>query len=132
MDAGTLFVSRSQELDEPACAEYFKQQHQVCKEGIMMWEFPFVFSPYFPLGRVVIAEQADDVIKERHEILQSLQRHALGDWGDIHKNDIGLNEEALVQGGRLLSVYYTSSGTRFWIITEADRSATTVLLPEEY
>jgi len=98
----------------------------------MMWEFPFVFQPLFPLGRVVIAEQADDVIKERHEILQCLQRHALGDWGDIHKNDIGLNEEALVYGSRLLSVYYTSSGTRFWIITEADRSATTVLLPEEY
>ncbi len=69
MDAGTLFVSRSQELDEPACAKYFKQQHQVCKEGIMMWEFPLVFASLFPLGRVVIGREADDVIKERHEIL---------------------------------------------------------------
>ncbi len=131
MDAGTLFVSRSQELDEPACAEYFKQQHPVYKEGIMKDEAPIDGTPKFGLGRVVVTPGVIEKLRPT-EVFHSLWRHAFGDWGDIHKEDIGLNEEALLHGGRLLSVYYSDAGIRFWIITEADRSATTVLLPEEY
>jgi hypothetical protein len=65
-------------------------------------------------------------------ILPYVQRHGARDWGDVDAADAAMNESALGTGGRLLSAYTLSSGRRLWIITEADRSATTVLLPEEY
>lgn len=66
------------------------------------------------------------------EMLAALLRHAHGDWGDVCDEDRDSNEEALVCQFRLLSVYHTSDKTKFWIITEHDRSCTTILLPEEY
>lgn len=60
-----------------------------------------------------------------------LGRHAAGDWGDVDADDRATNRRALLTGARLLSAYQTPAG-RVWIITEADRSATTVLLPSEY
>lgn len=62
----------------------------------------------------------------------ALNRHVRGDWGDVCEEDWKANDWALRNGERLLSVYHAVNGTKFWIITEADRSATTVLLPEEY
>lgn len=59
-------------------------------------------------------------------------RHWAGDWGEISPEDRGLNEDALRDGARLLSVYHLQGGGRVWIITEADRHATTLLLPQEY
>lgn len=61
-----------------------------------------------------------------------LLRHVTGDWGELDAHDKQANEHALQHGSRLLSAYLTSHGVKFWIITEADRSATTLLLPEEY
>lgn len=61
-----------------------------------------------------------------------LARHAQGDWGDVCSEDAQANETALREGGRLLSAYKLPDGERIWILTEADRSATTVLLPAEY
>jgi hypothetical protein len=61
-----------------------------------------------------------------------LVRHIAGDWGDVDEHDRCENELSLIYGFRLLSAYTLTSGTKIWIITEADRSATTVLLPEEY
>lgn len=61
-----------------------------------------------------------------------LDRHIRGDWGDVDDDDRQANEDALVYGLRLLSSYKTSAGVKLWVITEADRSATTILLPEEY
>ena len=61
-----------------------------------------------------------------------LARHIAGDWGDVDEHDRRENELSLTHGFRLLSAYTLNSGTKIWIITEADRSATTVLLPEEY
>ena len=67
------------------------------------------------------------------DIAGALYRHQHGDWGEVGKADWQANERALKQGGRLLSVYKTAgNGTKFWIITERDRSLTTVLLPEDY
>jgi hypothetical protein len=69
------------------------------------------------------------------EPAELLARHLSGDWGDIHPDDRGLNEQALRHGDRLLSVYgedKTDEDSRIWIITEADRSATTILRPEDY
>jgi hypothetical protein len=61
-----------------------------------------------------------------------LVRHVAGDWGEVNAEDWRANEESLLHELRLLSVYTMSNGTKFWIITEADRSATTFLLPDEY
>jgi hypothetical protein len=61
-----------------------------------------------------------------------LVRHVAGDWGDVDENDRRENELSLVHGFRLLSAYSLNSGTKIWVITEADRSVTTLLLPEEY
>jgi hypothetical protein len=61
-----------------------------------------------------------------------LARHQIGDWGDIHPDDKGLNEQALRDGARIFSVYITSKGAKLWVITEADRASTCILLPQEY
>ncbi len=85
----------------------------------------------FALGRTVITRGALDAL-EGEDVLAGIARHASGDWGDVCPEDKQANDDALKVGARLLSAYHTDSGQKFWIITEADRSATTVLLPEEY
>ncbi len=69
---------------------------------------------------------------ELEEVRQALSRHVQGDWGDVCEDDRQANDFALGKFLRLFSVYHTNAGRKFWVITEADRSATTVLLPEEY
>jgi len=68
----------------------------------------------------------------RDDIITALDRHGNGDWGDLCDEDREANEDALQNGGRLFSVYHDCKGVKFWIITESDRSATTVLLPDDY
>ena len=85
----------------------------------------------FPLGRVVITTNAARYLTP-NEILTALRRHGLGDWGDTYPKDEGQNNLALQNGDRLFSVYHSGSGQTFWVITESDRSATTVLLPDDY
>ena len=65
-------------------------------------------------------------------LLQLLERHLRGDWGDTCKNDRIANERAICNGDRIVSWYQLSGKTRVLIITEADRSATTIMLSEEY
>ncbi len=85
----------------------------------------------FDLGRLVATPNA--LAQVSHEqILASLSRHVRGDWGDCCPDDKAANDAALLDGTRLFSVYHTANLTKFWIITEADRSVTTVLLPEDY
>ena len=85
----------------------------------------------FAPGRIVITRGALDAL-DGNDVHACIARHAGGDWGDVCPEDKQANEDALKVGARLLSAYHTDSGRKFWIITEADRSATTVLLPEEY
>ncbi|APO48549.1 hypothetical protein BSK63_16955 [Paenibacillus odorifer] len=85
----------------------------------------------FRLGRIVGTPGCLQAVDER-EILLALRWHVAGNWGDISEEDKAANEEALKNGGRLLSAYRAHEGVRFWVITEADRSTTTLLLPEEY
>jgi hypothetical protein len=66
------------------------------------------------------------------EIIRALARHQAGDWGELDEHDREANDAALLYGGRLLSAYRSQAGEKFWIITEADRKVTTVLLPEDY
>ena len=87
--------------------------------------------PKFPLGRVVATPGVLEDI-DREEIQVALSRHVRGDWGELCSDDLQANEDALVQGARLLSKYRGNGGVVFWIITEWDRSVTTVLLPSEY
>ena len=85
----------------------------------------------FPLGQLLATRGVIAAI-EKEEVLLALRRHARGDWGDVCAADRSENELSLREGFRLLSVYHTEKGQKFWVITEADRSATTVLLPDEY
>lgn len=85
----------------------------------------------FSLGQIVATPGALNVLSQK-EIFKALSRHQNGDWGDLCEEDKKANDEAVEQGFRILSAYKTKDGTKFWIITEADRSATTILLPEEY
>jgi hypothetical protein len=87
--------------------------------------------PKFPFGRIVATPNALNQIPNP-EILNALSRHVRGDWGTLDKQDWNANEQALMHGGRLFSIYVSSQNIKFWIITENDRSATTVLLPEDY
>lgn len=85
----------------------------------------------FPLGRLVATPNALESIPN-DEILVALRRHLVGDWGQMTVHDWEANELALTDGSRLFSVYRTRTGLKFWIITEADRASTTVLLPQDY
>jgi hypothetical protein len=86
--------------------------------------------PVVDLGMMLVTP---GVLHELDEawVAELLARHQGGDWGDVGAEDWRLNDQALKNGGRLFSAYDTEAG-RVWIITEADRSATTVLLPAEY
>ena len=88
-------------------------------------------NPRFNPGRVMITRNAKDVLPYS-EVNEAINRHLHGDWGDVCGPDKRVNDDALKNGGRLLSVYHTKDDVRFWIITEADYSATTVLLPSDY
>ena len=92
-----------------------------------------LIKPRFPLGRVLATPGALDALKQADQTpLQFLARHQVGDWGEVCPEDARENELSLQHGFRLLSAYTLSTGHKLWIITEADRSATTLLLPEEY
>ncbi len=85
----------------------------------------------FNLGLVVSTRGALATL-DPSDVLTALSRHSRGDWGDVGGGDWSENDMAIEQGERILSSYRDQNGTKFWIITERDRSATTVLLPDEY
>jgi hypothetical protein len=88
-------------------------------------------NPKFPLGRTVITQNARSVLSDE-DVLAGLVAHAAGDWGDLDAEDCAANERALLDGSRLVSVYRSAADVKFYVITEWDRSITTVLLPEDY
>ena len=84
-------------------------------------------------GHIVATPGAIAALEESGELpFQYLNRHIHGDWGEVDEHDRRENELSLQHGFRLLSAYTLKNGTRIWIITEADRSSTCILLPEEY
>ncbi len=85
----------------------------------------------FSIGQIVATPGVLKILSQQ-QIATALQRHARGDWGDVGPDDGHENDRALKEEGRLLSAYHADDGTKFWIITEWDRSATTILLPDEY
>ena len=90
----------------------------------------------FPMGRLVTTAGVNDRASSDEAfarfVRKSLQRHEQGDWGDLSAEDKRENEFSLKKGFRLLSAYENGSQPKIWIITEADRSVTTVLFPDEY
>jgi hypothetical protein len=87
----------------------------------------------FPLGQIVATPAGLIALAEAGQTPQEfISRHEMGDWGDLDEEDRRENERSLEDGCRLLSAYHLRDGTKIWIITEADRSATTLLLPSEY
>jgi len=89
--------------------------------------------PAFELGQIVATPGALAALKKAgQQPGEFLTRHINRDWGDLDEEDRKENEYSLEHGFRLLSAYKTNAGDRLWIITEADRSVTTLLLPEEY
>jgi hypothetical protein len=87
----------------------------------------------FSTGQIAATPGAIEALTQADQgILDFLLRHVTGDWGEVCKEDAEENELSLREGFRLLSAYRTRLGVRLWIITEADRSVTTLLLPEEY
>ncbi len=87
----------------------------------------------FSLGRIIATDPALNAIQNAGQEPEFfLKRHVQGDWGMLDAHDKQLNDDALRDGERILSVYQTLKAERIWIVTEADRSTTTIFLPDEY
>jgi hypothetical protein len=87
----------------------------------------------FPPGRLLATPAALRACERAHVVPWAyLQQHLTGDWGVVDAEDKAANDRALRDGDRLLSAYVLPTGVRIWIITEWDRSATTILLPSDY
>jgi len=96
----------------------------------------FVVNPTFPLGQLVMTRGVNDLVADDEAfakfITESLNRHVKGDWENLTDEDKQENKLSLKAGYRLLSAYESGELPKIWIITEADRSATTILFPDEY
>jgi hypothetical protein len=89
--------------------------------------------PLFPLGQIVATRGALEALDEADQTPEEfITRHVTGDWGILPKEDIQENEFSLKHGLRIFSSYELRTGTKLWLITEADRSVSTLLLPSEY
>lgn len=87
----------------------------------------------FPLGQVVCTPGALEALERSGQTPDFfLDQHASGNWGIVDEEDWALNGQALKDGSRILSAYVTLRGDKLWVITEADRSSTCCLRPEEY
>ena len=89
--------------------------------------------PLFSLGQVVATPGALEALEKAGQAPSDfLDRHVRGDWGDVCQEDAEANEQSLKDGTRLLSSYRTKLNVKLWIISEADRSSSTILLPSDY
>jgi hypothetical protein len=90
-------------------------------------------TPKFRTGQVVATPGALEALEEAGQTVNDfLDRHLQGNWGELSDEDWRANDQALQDNSRLLSAYTTATGEKIWVITEWDRSYTTLLLPEEY
>jgi hypothetical protein len=92
-----------------------------------------MMTPKFELGKIVLTPGALEALSRAGQDAEFfLEKHAQGDWGDVAPDDQAENERALLEGGRLVSLFMTLTGDALLLITEADRSLTTVMTPDEY
>lgn len=91
----------------------------------------FDAGPKFALGEIILTPGAASKLLP-DDVADAVSRHARGDWGELDLADRELNDQRLTNGGPIASIYTASNGLKFYVLTEADRTTTTVLLPEEY
>jgi hypothetical protein len=92
-----------------------------------------MIKPLFSLGKLLITPGAMELLEKNNQSpSEFLDRHIIGDWGDLCKEDGMMNDYAVNHDERILSAYTLKNSEKIWIITEADRSATTILKPDEY
>ncbi len=92
-----------------------------------------VVSAKFELGQIVMTPGAAEAfVNNGQQPLEFIKRHVMGDWGEVDNEDKAANDWAVISGRRILSAYTLKDGTKFWIISEASRDYTTLLLPEDY
>jgi len=85
------------------------------------------------LGKIFLTPRATEALENSaQDPKEFIDRHKQGDWGDVNAFDRERNDEAVANDLRVLSVYLTKADDKIWIITEANRSVTTILLPHEY
>ena len=84
-----------------------------------------------PMGRTVVSANASNILSDA-DINTALHRHRRGDWGEVGQSDWKTNDDAIKHGERVLLAYTSTDNEKFWIITERDRSYTTVLMPSDY
>ena len=114
-------------------AKYKNRSNYPRRGEIMERPKPHEASTRLSLGQLVATPGALDALKEAGvEPARLLARHQQGDWGDLGTEDKHLNDAAVKEGDRILSAYILPTGVKVWIITEWDRSVTTLLLPNEY
>ena len=102
--------------------------------GVAIWLYLRMFKMLFELGRVIATPDALGALQENNTNMSELLiRHVGGDWGNLSDEDRLENEQSVKNGWRILSSYpLNNTGDKIWIITEADRSSTCLLLPKEY
>lgn len=92
-----------------------------------------VVSAKFELGQIVMTPGAAEAfVNNGQQPLEFIKRHVMGDWGEVDNEGKAANDWAVISGRRILSAYTLKDGTKFWIISEASRDYTTLLLPEDY
>ena len=121
-----MHLAHNENIDFDECMGAAIEGYHEDLDGGNSYEIVELFKP----GRLVCTPGASEVFTSL-EIGQFIERHLRGDWGDLDQEDKFSNERAVRDGSRLLSAYETDDD-RVYVITEADRSVTTVLLPEEY
>jgi len=93
----------------------------------------FPEEPLFSIGKLYMTPGGLEALEDaKADIQRLLMRHVSGDWSEMVEEDQRANHEAVLEGGRVFSSFRLANGVKVWIITEADRSYTTILLPEEY
>jgi len=96
----------------------------------------FVVNPTFPLGQLVMTRGVNGLVADDEAfakfVTKSLSRHVKGDWGELSDEDREENDLSIKEGFRILSAYESGELPKIWIITERDRSVTTILFPDEY
>lgn len=131
------FISSDPEANEAECRPWISLElarevaaHLLDDQGLI-WLKPRL-RVRFPLGKVVVTPGIRELLEYGLDLRHYLQKHHACDWGDLGTHDWNANNLALFEGSRIVSAYVLRDGTKIWIITEADRSATTAMLPSEY
>ena len=125
----TLGHKETTTLKSPLLVSFVEGFHMAAGEE----EQPPTSEPLFPLGQIVATPGAMESLKAAgQDPLELLLRHVAGDWSELDEHDRRENKLSVEKGFRILSAYTLDTGEKVWVITEADRSVTTILLPSEY